>query len=222
MSIAYRYIDGGFLEQEDANGVWSVHMLNAAEKALFDANAPQYAPLVQLNAARVDMIEAPIWAVGFGESGWKQPASITFDGGIGLMQITSAGAKQGLSNDQVWIPENNIKLGSDLLAKLSQKYEHDIVRMASGYNCGSAKAGSGPWGYCEYKIPSTGAYPYISKVVRAYNYALANPPGGGGGVAPGGGAGAGDVVESGMGTGATLLATIGVGAAIYFGLQLVK
>ncbi len=181
MAIAYRYIDGGFLEQQDGDGSWSVHTLTGPEKAMFDANTPQYADLVQANADRTGLAPAAIWAIGFGETGWKQPASASFDGGHGLMQITASNLKQGLPDSEVDKPENNIKLGADYLRTLAAKYGNDIVKMASGYNCGSAKSNSAaPWGLCEYKIPSTGAYPYISKVVRAYNYALGNAPTSGG------------------------------------------
>lgn len=185
MAIQYRFHDSGLLEQQDPDGSWTVHVLTGQEKAMFDKNAPQYANIVADNAARTGLNQAQIWAIGFGESGWQQPAKISFDGGIGLMQITSGSLKQGMSNEQVAVPENNIKLGADFLHTLAGKYGSDIVKMASGYNCGSAKPNSAaPWGLCEYHIEGVG-YPYISKVVRAYNYAIQNPLAGDGSVVSG-------------------------------------
>jgi hypothetical protein len=91
--------------------------------------------------------------------------------------ITAQSLKQGLSDADVMIPENNIRLGVDALATSAAKVGYDVPKLASMFNAGSDGHGpwpssSAPWGYREYEIPSTGAYPYISKVVRAYNYGV--------------------------------------------------
>lgn len=179
MPIDYRFTADGQIEQQDADGSYSIHTLTGAEKTLFDEKVARWYPLAADNELRTGVPSAVTLAIIFSESGGKPDAhGPQSDYGIGLMMITAQGLKQGLSNEEVFVPENNIRLGTDFLRTLAGKIGgYDPAKLASMYNCGPGANGpkpnaNAPWGYCEYRIPDTGAYPYISKVVRAYNYAI--------------------------------------------------
>jgi soluble lytic murein transglycosylase-like protein len=178
MAIDYRIIDGGYLEQQDPDGTWSVHRLGAAEAKRFDEKVARWFPLALDNEMRTGLPAAITLAIINGESGGNENAEgPPSDHGIGLMQITHPSLKQGLSDAEVFVPENNVRLGVDALTKSAGQVGYDPPKLASMFNAGSPGNGphpssSAPWGYREYKIPSTGEYPYISKVVRAYNYAI--------------------------------------------------
>ncbi len=184
MAIDYRFTADNLIEQQNDDGSYSVHVLAddggfGKEKTLFDTKVARWYPIAADNEMRsgvpASLTEAFIFAESAGNDKAEGPAS---DHGLGLMMITAQGLKQGLSDADVLIPENNIKLGTDFLAQLSSKIgSYDPVKLASMYNCGPGTNGpkhndNAPWGYCEYRIPDTGAYPYISKIVRAYNYAM--------------------------------------------------
>jgi len=138
----------------------------------------QWEPIATENAIRTGVPLPWIMGTIYGESGGHQPTRPTFDGGIGVMMITSNALKQGLPDDQVFLPENNIRLGTDYLATL-RGYRDDLPSVASMYNSGGSPKGPHladgfPWGLREYTIPSTGARPYISKVVAMNNALIAS------------------------------------------------
>jgi hypothetical protein len=178
MAISYRYIDGGYLEQQDPDGSWSVHKLTGAEAKRFDDHVAQWFTIALDNELRTGLPSTITTAIINGESGGNPKAEgPPSDHGIGLMQITHPSLKQGLSDEEVFVPENNIRLGVDALAKSASLVGYDVPQLASMFNAGSTGKGpwpssSAPWGFREYKIPSTGEYPYISRVVRAYNYGI--------------------------------------------------
>lgn len=120
------------------------------------------------------------WIVGtiYRESGGN-PKAKSADGGIGLMQLTSKGAKAGRSDAELLSnPELNIRLGVALMA--AQRREGDsLVEMASKYNAGARSdlsphpSSASPWGYRE----TSG---HITGVVTGANTALELGVGGGG------------------------------------------
>lgn len=183
MSIAYHLRDDATVEQQDDDGVWRVHTLVdkgpfGDEKSLFDNKVARWWPLA-LQAELDTGVFAPVtMAVIYSESGGTPDRPTSSDGGVGLMAITSSDLKKGFTDDQLRDPATNIGVGTRYLRTLVGKIgSYDPVQLASMYNCGSGPHGPHvrpdlPWGYCEYVIPQTGATPYISKVVRAYNYAI--------------------------------------------------
>ncbi len=187
MAIDYRFTAEGTIEQQDPDGSYSVHTLMdtgplGKEKTLFDTQVARWWPLAISNQDRTG-VPAPLTeAVIFSESGGDPtkhgPAA---DPGIGLTMITMNSLKEGLSDDQVYVPENNIMLATDFMKTLGARLgSYDPVQIASMYNCGPAAHGAkpmakAPWGYCEYET-DTGAFPYISKIVRSYNYAVQTMP----------------------------------------------
>lgn len=186
MAIAYRFTPDMLIEQDDGNGSYSIHTLEGAEKKLYDdnLNPGPYADIILKKAEDYGVPEAHIRATILGEARFEhgiiQPGYVSFDHGVGVMQITDKGLKAGHSDAELGDPDLNIDIGTKFMAKLmAMNGGFDPARMASMYNCGPGahgpKSGSGPWGYCEYTIPTTGAHPYISKVVRAYNYGIQNP-----------------------------------------------
>jgi soluble lytic murein transglycosylase-like protein len=221
MAIDYRYIDGGYLEQQDPDGSWSVHKLSGAEAKRFDDKVARWFPIALDNELRTGLPAPITTAVIDGESGGNEKAEgPPSDHGIGLMQITHPSLKQGLSDADVFIPENNIRLGVDALVTSAGHVGYDVPKLASMYNAGSSgsapwPSSSAPWGFREYKIPSTGENPYISKVVRAYNYGIdylaQNSPSPSGD--SGGGSIAGTVLKVVL-AGAVIGGAIGVGAAL--------
>jgi soluble lytic murein transglycosylase-like protein len=167
--------------QVSEGGDWSTPWPTDAEIAVFDGHVARWAPLALENEKRTGVPAPWTLAIIYSESGGDpEKHGPPSDYGIGLMMITAQGLKQGLSDEEVFVPENNIRLGTDFLRTLMTKYgATDVAKAASEFNCGPGNQGgpkanpSAPYGYCEYKIPDTGAYPYISKVVRINNYAAA-------------------------------------------------
>lgn len=177
-AYATQPLSDGTLQINDG-GTWVTPWPTDAEIAIFDSQVARWAPLALENEKRTG-VPAPwtlsiIYSESAGLPDAEGPAS---DHGLGLMMITSTGLKQGLSDAEVLIPENNIRLGTDFLRTLMTKYgATDVAKAASEFNCGPGNQGpksnpSAPYGYCEYQIPGSGAYPYISKVVRIHNYAV--------------------------------------------------
>src|SRR5262249_50214333 len=105
------------------------------------------------------------------------PNAKSKDGGLGLMQITSRGVKQGYADDQIMNPDLNVDLGCHELARVRKSYSgatYGLPEVASMYNAGETiegfphlNEGTNPafqsrWGMrC-----STG---YIDSVVQANN-----------------------------------------------------
>lgn len=68
--------------------------------------------------------------------------------GVGLMQLTSAGAKEGHSTEElVANADLNIQLGVKLLGFFWRKYGGDPIRSLTSYNAGSPRCrdGANPW-----------------------------------------------------------------------------
>ena len=96
--------------------------------------------------------------------------------GLGLMQITDPGLKRGLSNAQVLIPDTNLDIGVSFIKRIITLGNHDLVKVASYYNCGGRSDGSPhtaptsgqnpAWGYCA-------TVGYLERVTQASNTYLA-------------------------------------------------
>lgn len=185
MAIAYRMTSDSLIEQQDADGVFRVHVLEdndhkfGREKTLYDKQVERWHSLAADNELRVGVPAALTKAFIFSESGGKPDAhGPQSDYGIGLMMITHNSLKQGLSNEEVFIPENNVRLGTDFLRTLAAKAgSYDPVQISSMYNCGPGAKGAkvspdAPWGVCEYHTPEGVYTGYISKIVRSYNYGV--------------------------------------------------
>jgi hypothetical protein len=115
------------------------------------------------------------WTLGtiHAESGGN-PAARSGDGGLGLMQITSSGLKQGLSDDQVMVPENNLKLGTDFLRILrgsGPASARELPAVASRYNAGQKTNGAPHPANNAWGMRATGNH--IDRVVAAANSARA-------------------------------------------------
>jgi soluble lytic murein transglycosylase-like protein len=110
------------------------------------------------------------WILGmiFSESGGI-PSARSPVGAIGLMQLHSAAAKGGLSDEQILDPETNIRLGARLISRIY--FDGDqLPEVASKYNAGGTPNGqphessSSPWRMRE--DPG-----HIDRTVAAANYA---------------------------------------------------
>lgn len=121
-----------------------------------------------------DHFRVPVhWILGmiYAES-TGNPQAHSGDGGWGLMQLTSAQARDNLPGPQVLDPDINIKLGTRLIAQYCRTPKSpDYPRVLSRYNAGGAADGSphaapgDPWGLRETKG-------HILRAVRAANTAL--------------------------------------------------
>ena len=185
MAITYRILDDYTVEVQNGDGSWSAPTLNAVEAKQFDDKVWRWAADALSNEERTGLPAAFTLGVIEGESGGNPLAEgPPSDHGIGLMQITATVLKQGLSDEEVFDPATNIRLGVDALAHSASIVGYDLPKLASMYNAGGGAGGphpsvDAPWGYREYKTPQ-GTYPYISRVVRTSNYAIqkmkATPP----------------------------------------------
>jgi hypothetical protein len=89
--------------------------------------------------------------------------------GIGLMQITSAAARQGATNDDLIDPEANISLGTQLLGKLWNSYGGNPIKVAAAYNAGHVACSSKP---STFMLVQTGDY--SGNLVKLWNGAVDN------------------------------------------------
>ncbi len=188
MAITYQVLEDGTVQTQNADGSWTTPMASAAEAAKFDAHVAQWLPLVAEAVSRYGLpatIVFLVLAIIYSESGGDANSGPSFDNGVGLMAITSQSlkAKPGggyYTADELKDPALNIDIGvGKMIAPEYAIMGDDPPQIASGFNGGYGTGGahhnaSAPWGWQEYKIPSTGAYPYISKVVRMNNYAIAS------------------------------------------------
>lgn len=187
MSITYQTLGDGTVQELDASGQWVTRMPSAAEMALFDKQTTQWFGLVSDAVARYGLppvLVFAILAIIYSESnGGVADIGPSFDGGVGLMAITAPGLKKKpgggvYSSNELKDPYLNVDIGvGKVIAPDYAQVGLDLPQLASMFNAGSPGHGawpssSAPWGWREYKIPSTGAYPYISKVVRMNNYAI--------------------------------------------------
>lgn len=185
--ITYRTLDDGTVETAQPDGTWVTPWPSDAEISLFEKQTIQWLPLVESAAATYGLpfaLVPGILAIIYAESGGRADIGPSFDGGVGLMAITAASLKTGHTDQELKDPALNIDIGvGKMIAKEYAIMGLDLPQIASGYNGGFGPGGAhhssaAPWGWVEYKIPATGAYPYISKVVRINNYAVASIQGG--------------------------------------------
>jgi hypothetical protein len=181
MSITYKTLDDGTVQTQQPDGSWITPLPNAAERALFDAQVARWTDLVVAACKTYGLPMAMVFGIlGIiqGESGGRADIGPSFDGGVGLMAITDKGLKGGHSDQELKDGALNIDIGvGKMIAKEYAVMGLDLPQIASGFNGGYGSGGAhksteGPWGWREYKIPSTGAHPYISRVVAVNNYAV--------------------------------------------------
>lgn len=97
---------------------------------------------VRLASDRTGIPEYMIWAVMKRESKFKTDA-VSQSGAIGLMQLmpATAGAEAEslkMINADIHLPEHNILLGANYLARQVKKFDGDIIRAIAAYNAGTA------------------------------------------------------------------------------------
>lgn len=196
MPIIYQTLDDGTVQTQDpATGAWTTPWPSAAEQALFDKQTTQWFGLVSDAVARYSLppvLVFAILAIIYSESNGGVPdIGPSFDGGVGLMAITSSDLKKKpgggfYTADELKDPYLNADIGiGKVIAPEYAIMGLDLPQIASGFNGGYCRSigpkcaalgahpsSEGPWGWSEYKIPATGAHPYISKVVRMNNYAI--------------------------------------------------
>lgn len=100
--------------------------------------------------------------------------------GVGLTQITSAGLRRGLTDEELLDPDLNIEIGSDFLLKIAINNGGNPLRAAASYNAGGAYCGA--YGQClpnrwnlKTNCPpgSTGTTPdYVGSIIGLYNAAV--------------------------------------------------
>jgi soluble lytic murein transglycosylase-like protein len=152
----------------------------------------RWRPLVVEHAKRAGveeaMIAALVWAESEGITG-----IVSHDGGVGLMQLTHPAVFQGVSREEAMAPSVNIRLGSDLIAKLGATGDRRPWALASRYNAGTAKGGQAhPSSVAPWYMHASGTH--ITRAMAAYNQWKALT-----------GASAKPAAEPGMGLGAKLL-----------------
>jgi soluble lytic murein transglycosylase-like protein len=94
----------------------------------------------------------------------RQATIVSFDGGVGLMQITD----KSLGNPQDMLdPQTNVAVGSAFLGRLAREHDGQLPEIAASYNAGSVRCGStsNPWG-----MVMTGDY--VGNVIRWNNTAV--------------------------------------------------
>ena len=142
--------------------------LSGAAANVFDTQVRRWTELAC--EASHDFAVPVHWILGtiYGESAGF-PNSRSPVGAIGLMQLHSAAARQGLSDDELRDPRTNIRLGARLINRIWSDGDQ-LPEVASKYNAGSETTGrphpssSSPWGIRE----ESG---YIGRVVAGANYA---------------------------------------------------
>lgn len=88
------------------------------------------------------------------------------DDGIGLLQITSQALKRGFTDEQLFDPATNIRVGAKYVAFLGAIYKWDFASVAAAFNAGSVRPSSqNRWGM----VMTAG---HVSSEVAAYNYFL--------------------------------------------------
>jgi soluble lytic murein transglycosylase len=143
-----------------------------------------YAPVIENYAKKFGVPEALVLAIMRAESHFNREA-LSPVGARGLMQIMSYTAnhlsrllKEGTVADQdLYVPETNIKLGARYLARLQFKFEKQVPLVAAGYNAGPHRvynwlSNFGSLDMDEFieHVPFVETRNYMKKVVR--NYAI--------------------------------------------------
>jgi hypothetical protein len=146
----------------------SIPTLEGAGAEVFDKQVRRWTELAC--EASHDFAVPVHWILGtiYGESaGFPNARSPV--GAFGLMQLHSAAARQGLSDDELRDPRTNIRLGARLMNRIWSDGDQ-LPEVASKYNAGGLANGNphpstaSSWGMRE----ESG---YISRVVAGANYA---------------------------------------------------
>jgi|GEM_PF-5759786 len=187
MTYHYQTLSDGTVQIWNGNA-WETPWPSDAEIALFEKQTKQWLGMVSDAVARYGLppvLTYLVLAIIYSESAGNPNSGPSFDNGVGLMAITSQSLKKKpgggyYTADELKDPQLNIDIGvGQMIAPEYAVMGDDPPQIASGFNggfsktTGANKSNEAPWGWREYKIPSTGAYPYISKVVRINNYAVA-------------------------------------------------
>ncbi len=99
------------------------------------------------------------------ESGGNERV-VSFDHGVGLMQITNPGLKGKHSDEELKDPDLNLDIGAKYIAYLGGKYGWDFPRVSAAFNAGSVRDSSrNRWGM----VMTTD---HVDWEVSAYNYWL--------------------------------------------------
>lgn len=174
-ATVYRTLDDGTTQTwDEATKEWTTPMLSAPLAKIFDTKVLRWAPLALDNAARTG-VPAYITLAMIHRESRGNPDVISFDHGLGLMQITSNSLKRGLTDAEVLIPENNVAIGTDFLKKLMAGVGADVPKLASMFNAGATVDANkrpapwpstvSPWGFRETKG-------HITEEVAAANTAI--------------------------------------------------
>lgn len=86
--------------------------------------------------------------------------------GVGLMQITSEALKGHYTDEQLYDPELNIRIGLSYIRNLYNRYGDDFPKLSAAFNAGSVRpSDKNPWGmYCYGS--------HVDSEVSAMNYAI--------------------------------------------------
>jgi hypothetical protein len=100
------------------------------------ASTGKYSQIVERHAAKTGLPATLINAVIKNESGGN-PSIVSPDGSYGLMQLKPAtAAARGVSGQNIYDPESNIKAGTEELSTLVRQYNGDIPKALTAYNWG--------------------------------------------------------------------------------------
>lgn len=172
---SWRTLDNGQIEVNGRVPTFSEPFRSTLRSHVID----RWGEPVRAAAGRYGIPVHWVFGVIHRESGGNQRAKST-DGGYGLMQLTSAAAKQGHSGEELLAnPELNIQLGVRLMRVIMREGD-SLVEVASKYNAGGTRnllphtSDSSPWGYRE-------TVGHITGVVTAANTAIELGVGNGGG-----------------------------------------
>jgi hypothetical protein len=170
MPYSWLTLDDGRTEVVVAPGKSEIIVLDEHDAIACMRAMERWVDLGEQHGARVGLPTAWILGVIWAESNGN-PAARSADGGRGLMQLTHPSLTTGLSDAEVMKPETNVRIGSDLLARLSRRSDGEpngLPTLASLYNAGGLTGNiphpseTNPWGMrC-----TTG---YIDRVVRSAN-----------------------------------------------------
>lgn len=166
MTYTWRTNPDGSIEVDE-----TIPTLGGGNAKAFDAKVWRWREL----AARWGVANnVPIhWVLGmiYAES-LGNPDAKSHDGGFGLMQLTSASARENKTYEQLRDPNENIRLGVKYIARAClSPLAKDLPAVASRYNAGGRVDGAAhpstvsPWGMRETKG-------HITRVVSGANYAL--------------------------------------------------
>jgi hypothetical protein len=113
--------------------------------ALMDRVITRWEQLAETHAIRVGIprgwILAMIWRESGGNPNARNPEGTAdpSNDGIGLLQLTSSGFKIGHTDSELMNPDLNLRIGTDYIASLARRYQHDFPRVSAAFNAGSVR-----------------------------------------------------------------------------------